>query len=300
MWICNYDSSSKHRLAVGLTYTPWCDFTLATLTVPSLLVLTSITLAKGQVEWGTPVSAMRTRSPTWKFLFLTFHFFLLVNKGTYTFKHLRQNMSVAACTALHLFLRLMSSVLVTHGCKFGLGLPNRKWFGVIGSKSSISSLAGVRGRLLIILSPSVRKVDNASSVNNLSFTIVFNAFFVSFTIASMQPPIHGLDGGLNFHWIRSGLNSSLILCWSNFCIASDNSRWAPTKFVPLSLVIVWGLPFLAVNLRSAQIKLSVERSPANSICKAREAKHVNIAPYCLEIAWFDLVFLENLTNNGAK
>ena len=167
---------------------------------------------------------MRTRSPTSKSLFLTFYFFLLVNKGTYTFNHLRQNMSVAACTAIHLFLRLISSALVAHGWKFRLGLPSRRWFGVIGSKSSILSLAGVRGRLLIILSTSVRKVDNASSVNNLSFTIVFNAFFVSFTIASMQPPIHGLDGGLNFHWIRLWFNSSLILCWSNFCISSDNSH----------------------------------------------------------------------------
>ena len=141
MWICNYDSSSKHRLVVGLTNTPWCDFTLATLVVLSLLVLTSITLAKGKVERGTPVSAMRTRSPTWKFLFLKFHFFLSISKGTYSFNHLRQNMSVAACTTLHLFLRSMSSVLVTQGWKFELGLPSRRWFGVIGSKSPISSLS---------------------------------------------------------------------------------------------------------------------------------------------------------------
>ena len=125
IWICNYDSLSKHRLTVGLTYTLWCDFTSATRRVLSLLILTSIILAKGQVEQGTPVSAMRTRPPTWKFLFLTFHFFLLVNKGTYSFNHLCQNMSVAACTPLHLFLRLMSSVSVTHGWKFGMGLTKQ-------------------------------------------------------------------------------------------------------------------------------------------------------------------------------
>ena len=137
-------------------------------------------------------------------------------------------------------------------------------------------------------------------MNNLSFTIVLNALFVSLTIAYMQHPIHGLDGGLNFPRIRLWFNSALILCWSIFCIASVNSRWAPTKFVPLSLVIVWGLLLLAVNLQSAEIKLSVERSPANSICKARDAKHLNIAPYHLGIAWFDLGFLENLTKNGPK
>ena len=234
---------SKHRLVVGLTYTPLCDFTLATLTVLSLLVFTSIILAKGKVERGTPVSALRTRSPTWKVLFLTFHFFLSVNKGTYPFNHLRQNMSVGACTALHLFLRSMPSVLVTHGWKFGLGLPSRRWSGVISSKSSISSLAGVRRRLLIMLLASVRKVGHDSSVNNLSFTIAFNALFVSFTISSMQPPIHGVDGGLNIHWIHLWSNSSLILCWSNFVLHLTTLVAHLQSFSHCHLLLSEGCPF---------------------------------------------------------
>ena len=104
-----------NRLALGLTYTWQYVFMLATLTIPSLLVLTSNILAKGPVEQETPVSTMRNRSPTWKFLFLKFHFFHLVNKGAYFFNHLCQNISVAASTALYLFLWLMSSRLVTDG-----------------------------------------------------------------------------------------------------------------------------------------------------------------------------------------
>ena len=55
-----------------------------------------------------------------------------------------------------------------------------------------------------------------------------------------------------------------------------------------------------MNLQSTKIKLSVKRSPANLVCKGREAKHVSAAPYHFEIGWFDLIFLEDLTNNGPK
>ena len=97
MKMCNYDSLSKHSMVAGYTYISWCVFTLATFnfTVPSLFLSTSKILAKGQVEREILLSETRTSCPNWKFLLLTFHFFLSVNKGTHSFNYLRQNMSVA-------------------------------------------------------------------------------------------------------------------------------------------------------------------------------------------------------------
>ena len=129
----------------------------------------------------------------------------------------------------------------------------------------------------------MRKVDSASSVNNLSFTMVFNALFVIFTIASTQSAIYGLDGGLNFHWICLWLNSPLILCWFNFCIDLTTLIENLQSLPHCHLLLSEGYPLLSANLRSAKIKLSIERSPVNSICNARDAKHVNIVPYRLEI-----------------
>ena len=50
--------------------------------------------------------------------------------------------------------------------KFGLNIPVRGWFGVIGSKTLTTLLAAVRGKLLIILATSLENVGKNSSVNN--------------------------------------------------------------------------------------------------------------------------------------
>ena len=147
------------------------------------------------------LSEIRTRSPFLKFLFSTSHFFLSIYVGRYSFSHLFQNMSVAAWTAFHFFLRLMSCFWKTHGLQFGLDLPIRRWCWVISSKLLNSSLAAMRRPIFIMLSTSVRNVDKALSVNILSLTIDFNAFFVILAMDSTAPPIHGAQGGLNFYMI---------------------------------------------------------------------------------------------------
>ena len=111
--------------------------------------------------------------------------------------------------------------------------------------------------------------------------------------------IRGLDVRINFNWINLWFNSSLTLCLFNFCILSDNSHWPPTKFLLLSLHIDWVLKHFAMNLQNDKIKLSVERSPANSLYKAREA-NLNIDLYCLNTGLFVQDFLENLTNTCPK
>ena len=49
----------------------------------------------------------------------------------------------------------------------------RKWFGVIGSKSSMSSLTDVKGLLFTMLSISNNSMCNASPCNNWSLTTAF-------------------------------------------------------------------------------------------------------------------------------
>ena len=71
-------------------------------------------------------------------------------------------MLVADCTFFHLTLYFISNWLKFRGGKFVEGEPNRKWFGVLASKWSILSLAGVTGCWLITDSTSHRKVVNES------------------------------------------------------------------------------------------------------------------------------------------
>ena len=55
-----------------------------------------------------------------------------------------------------------------------------------------------------------------------------------------------------------------------------------------------------MNLRSARMKLSVDKSSANSMCKPRRDKQVNIAPFHLATAWFAKVFLLTFPNSYPK
>ena len=71
----------------------------------------------------------------------------------------------------------------------------------------------------------------------------------------------------------------LILIWSISWKAIFNSFSAPTKLLPLSLLIIQMLPFLAILLLSAIIKESVPMVATTSMCTALLAKHVNYALY---------------------
>ena len=68
------------------------------------------------------------------------------------------------------------------------------------------------------------------------------------------------------------------LILASFCyilIYSANSFSTPSKFVPLSLFILDGLPLRAMNRITALKQLSVSSFGTISICTARTVRHVN-------------------------
>ena len=155
--------------------------------------------------------------------------------GKYLHIHICQIDSSATWTAFHFRLFTMPPGFLTgHINKFGLAVPVRKWFGVNASKSLMSSLRGVKDRPFKIDSISVKCVQ-CFLVKKMISLIVFQCFFVIFTIASMAPFIHGLTGGLKFQLIFWGVNSASILSWSKLFSDLASSLWAPAKLVPLSL-----------------------------------------------------------------
>ena len=90
----------------------------------------------------------------------------------------------------------------------------------------------------LILTPQ-RNLDKHSSVNNLFRIMTFSEHFTDLTIDSHIPPIKGLTGGLNFHFIPFDTRSLLTVFWSIFFMACFNYFEAPTKFILLSDLIVY-------------------------------------------------------------
>ena len=158
-------------------------------------------------------------------------------------------------------------------------------------KSLTSSLIGVNGVWFNIDSISQRNVDKHSSVNYLSQIITFRERFTDLIRDSHIPPIQGVTGRLNFHFISFPAKCLLTEFWSIFFIACFNSFEAPTKLVPLSDFIIFTLSLLEMNLLTASMNSSVEKSPVISRWTTLVVKQVNRAIYLLAVAWLDLVLL---------
>ena len=107
--------------------------------------------------------------------------------------------SSAAWTAFHLVLKFICELLKSPGYGLNDGEPNRKWYDVRASKSSMLLLLRVSGHWLTIDSTSQTKVVNSSSVNKRSLVVVLRARFTILTKASQTPSIHELTGRLDFH-----------------------------------------------------------------------------------------------------
>ena len=162
--------------------------------------------------------------------------------------------------------------------------------GVSACKLLASLLIGVN----IASNASQRNVDKHSSVNNLSQIITFRECFMDLTRGFHILPIQGLTGGLNFHFIPFAVRCLLTKFGSMFFMACFNSFEAPTKFVPLSDLIMFTFPLLEMNLLNASMNASIESSPTISRWTALVVKEVNRAIYLLAVAWLDLVLLESL------
>ena len=70
----------------------------------------------------------------------------------------------------------------------------------------------------------------------------------------------------------------MISLWFNSSKIFLSSLFAPTKFVPLSLHVMFDWPSGAMNRHSAKIKESVLEFPAISKCTTLAVKHVNNTP----------------------
>ena len=153
-------------------------------------------------------------------------------------------------------------------------LPSKKWLGVNASKSLTSELTGVKGLAFNVCSTILIVVERTSSVTDLFPNTAYIAFLQLLTNRSPTPPKWGAAGGLNFHLIPRWIRCSSIPSLFHAATYSANSLSAPTKFVPLSLTIVFGLPLRAINLIIALRQLSVSNLGTTSICTALIVRQV--------------------------
>ena len=89
--------------------------------------------------------------------------------------------------------------------------------------------------------------------------MTFRERFTDLTKDSRMLPTQVLTGGLNFHFIPFPVRFLLTVLWSIFFVACFNSFEAPTKYIPLSDLIMFTLPLLEMNLLSASMNASVKR-----------------------------------------
>ena len=89
-------------------------------------------------------------------------------------------------------------------CRFGTGLPTRKWEGVSGTPASRSSPTKVRGWEFNIPSISTRIVSSSTLVRDLLPTDFLKELLTHLINRSHQPPHHWARGAMNFHSGPSG------------------------------------------------------------------------------------------------
>ena len=94
-----------------------------------------------------PFAISKTTSPTLRFSFGSFYFFLSWRAGRYSLIHLFQNRFARNWACLHCRLQYKSSFSKIPGGKLVHGRSCNKWFGVSGSSSVGSSLFRVKGLL---------------------------------------------------------------------------------------------------------------------------------------------------------
>ena len=171
----------------------------------------------------------------------------LFNVGRYYFLNLSQMRSEYACVFRKSFPWLTNSCAQGRYGKQTFWLPSRKWFGVIDSKSFTSELTGVKGLAFVVCSTRHIVVERTSSVIDRFPNTEYIAFLQLLTSLSHTPPNWVAAGGLNFHLIPCWTKCSSILSLFHAATYSLNSRSAPKKFIPLSLIIFMGLPLRAMN-----------------------------------------------------
>ena len=129
---------------------------------------------KGQLDLCIFGVLISTKSPTFKFWGIKFHFLCVDNSGRYSCFHQTQNIFAAAWIAYHFFLKPISLLWKFHGLYFIKDPPVNKWFVISGSKSLMSLLIAIKGWLFSTASTLLMKVCRQSSVK------IFDNIFQSF------------------------------------------------------------------------------------------------------------------------
>ena len=225
-----------------------------------------------------------TTSPTAMFLFCWIQRWRTFRVGTYSFNHLRQTSFITCCRTSQ---RLRGWAFFLSACSStGSGVltwPTMKCSGVKASKSCGSALIRVSGLLFRIHSVCTRAVVNSSSVSLASDKTCWRHIFTSLIIISNTPPWWDARGGLNRHF--SSHPTAVTAAWTpsfwRASIAFRSSRWAETKFVPLSETNILGVPRRFTNRVKAWRKASVSRPYASSRWHPLVTKQVNKQTYLL-------------------
>ena len=255
---------------------------------------TFATRSSKQRDLGTVLSTTRTRSFTVKFLLFSSHLLRCCKVGTNSRTHRDQNQLTRNCACLHCLREYIFSLAKTPGGMARFRLCRSRWFGVSGSMSLGSSLAGEMGRLFridVTSANTVRRVSKGIAAPGLLKT-AFIALRTLLISLSQTPDMWLAVGGWKRHLSKSYLNqsasyecSSLLICTS-FSSRTErrSSLSASVKFVPLSDQISLGQPRTEMNRRRAKINVSVSKELTSSMWTARLLKHTNMQPYTFDNA----------------
>ena len=252
---------------------------------------TFVTRTSNEWDLCTVLSTTRTRSFTAKFLLFSSHLWRCCKVGTYSRTHCNQKQLARNCACLHCLREYSSSLAKTPGGMARFRRCRSRWFGVSGSMSLGSSLAGEMGRLFrmdVTSANTVRRVSKGIAAPGLLKT-AFIAFRTLLISLSHTPDMWLAVGGWKRHLGNTYLNhsasyecSSLLIC-SSFSSRTErrSSLSAPVKFVPLSDQISLGQPRTEMNRRRAKINVSVSKELTSSMWTARLLKHTNMQPHTL-------------------
>ena len=173
-------------------------FTSAVRTRESSPGNTFVTQPSNQRDLGTVLSTTRTRSFTAKFLLFSSHLWRCCKVGAYSRTHRDQKQLARNWVCLHFLREYSSSLAKTPGGMARFRRCRSRWFGVSGSMSLGSSLAGEMGRLLridVTSANTVHMVSKGTAAPGLLKT-AFIAFRTLLISLSHTPEMWLTVGGL--------------------------------------------------------------------------------------------------------
>lgn len=209
------------------------------------------------------------------------HLVLTLTSFKYSSYHRIQKLSRIFCKCCHRDRRLVGVEPKSGVGKLVNASLIRKWPGVRANRSLGSVDRGVSGREFRMASISMLTVLNSSNVNNFFAITCLRWCLNIFTVDSHSPRKFGESEGMNLHFMACSPRKDAVIDWCSSKLNDANnffnSLFAPTKFVPLSDVIMCGLPRRDMSRLRAPRKPSLVMSLTTSKWTAFTTKQTNIA-----------------------